>query len=204
MNLLTRPLLALLILAPWHLSPAAQPPNIVLVMCDDLGWGDVGFNGNKIIKTPELDAMAADGLKFNRFYAAAPVCSPARGSVVTGRHPFRYGIYFANTGHMKPREITLAELLKTKGYRTGHFGESGIVSPARSAERLEFHELTISHVPSRLPERLSNRPRTLMPYFVERHVGVTASDSVGLFAEGIARGCRGRYEIGSASNSVGA
>jgi len=46
-------------------------------MCDDLGWGDVGFNGNKIIRTPHLDAMAKAGLKFNRFYAAAPVCSPA-------------------------------------------------------------------------------------------------------------------------------
>ncbi len=98
-------------------------PNIVLVMCDDLGWGDTGFNGNKIIKTPHLDSMAAGGLRFTRFYAAAPVCSPTRGSVLTGRHPYRYGIYFANTGHMKDEEITLAELLRKKGYRTGHFGK---------------------------------------------------------------------------------
>ncbi len=98
-------------------------PNIVLVMCDDLGWGDTGFNGNKIIKTPHLDSMAAAGLRFTRFYAAAPVCSPTRGSVLTGRHPYRYGIYFANTGHMKDEELTLAELLRKKGYRTGHFGK---------------------------------------------------------------------------------
>ena len=101
----------------------AERPNIVLVMCDDLGWGDVGFNGGKAIRTPHLDAMAKGSLRFERFYAAAPVCSPTRGSCVTGRHPFRYGIYFANTGHMKPEELTLAELLKRHGYTTGHFGK---------------------------------------------------------------------------------
>lgn len=102
---------------------AADRPNIVLVMCDDLGWGDVGFNGGKDIRTPHLDAMARGSLRFERFYAAAPVCSPTRGSCLTGRHPFRYGIYFANTGHMKSEELTLAELLKRHGYTTGHFGK---------------------------------------------------------------------------------
>ena len=64
-----------------HAGAAAEArPNVVLVMCDDLGWGDVGFNGNTVIKTPHLDAMAASGMKFTRFYAAAPVCSPTRGS----------------------------------------------------------------------------------------------------------------------------
>jgi len=102
---------------------SADRPNIVLVMCDDLGWGDVGFNGGKEIRTPHLDAMAKASLRFERFYAAAPVCSPTRGSCLTGRHPFRYGIYFANTGHMKPEELTLAELLRKHGYATGHFGK---------------------------------------------------------------------------------
>ena len=104
-------------------TQAAEKPNVILIMCDDLGWGDVGFNGNKTIRTPHLDAMAKAGLKFNRFYAAAPVCSPTRGSCVTGRHPYRYGIPFANSGHMKPEELTLAELLKKQGYTTGHFGK---------------------------------------------------------------------------------
>ena len=104
-------------------TQAADKPNVILIMCDDLGWGDVGFNGNKTIRTPHLDAMAKAGLKFNRFYAAAPVCSPTRGSCVTGRHPYRYGIPFANSGHMKPEELTLAELLKKQGYTTGHFGK---------------------------------------------------------------------------------
>ena len=92
-------------------------------MADDLGWGDTGFNGNSIIKTPNLDAMAKAGMRFTRFYSGAPVCSPTRGSSLTGRHPYRYGIFGANVGHMPQEEITLAEALKTQGYTTGHFGK---------------------------------------------------------------------------------
>jgi len=98
-------------------------PNIILIMCDDLGWGDVGFNGNEKIKTPNLDRLASQGTKFNRFYSAGSVCSPTRASCLTGRNPFRMGIYTANAGHMKPQEITIPELLKEKGYNTGHFGK---------------------------------------------------------------------------------
>lgn len=107
-------------------APAASTdrPNIVLMMADDLGWGDVGFNGNTTVRTPHLDAMAAKGLKFTRFYAAAPVCSPTRGSCLTGRHPYRYGIFSANVGHIRPEEHTLAERLRAeRGYATGHFGK---------------------------------------------------------------------------------
>ena len=108
-----------------------EKPNLILMMADDLGWGDVGFNGGKIIKTPSLDAMAAAGLKFDRFYAQSAVCSPTRGSCLTGRHPFRYGIYGANVGHLNKNENTLAEFLKQNGYRTGHFGKwhLGTLSP---------------------------------------------------------------------------
>lgn len=102
----------------------AGSPNVVLVMCDDLGYGDLKcFNADSPIDTPHLDAMAAAGLKFTRFYSAAPVCSPTRGSCLTGRHPYRYGVYSANTGHLKADEITLPELLKKQGYTTGHFGK---------------------------------------------------------------------------------
>jgi len=97
-------------------------PNVILLMCDDLGWGDVGYNGSKIL-TPHLDEMAKSSLKLDRFYAAAPVCSPTRGSVVTGRYPTRYGIPTANSGKMLIEEFTLYEALKTKGYTTGHFGK---------------------------------------------------------------------------------
>ena len=101
----------------------AERPNVILMMADDLGWGDTGYNGNKVIKTPNLDRMAGEGIRFDRFYSGAPVCSPTRGSCLTGRHPYRYGIFFANVGHMRRQEITLAEALKTQGYATGHFGK---------------------------------------------------------------------------------
>jgi len=98
-------------------------PNVILVMCDDLGWGDVGFNGHPTIKTPHLDRLAQKGMILNRFYAASAVCSPTRASVLTGRNPFRMGIYHANTGHLPEAEISLPELLQEKGYATGHFGK---------------------------------------------------------------------------------
>jgi arylsulfatase A-like enzyme len=103
--------------------PETKNPNIILIMCDDLGWGDTGFNGNKIIQTPNLDAIAGKGIIFNRFYSASAVCSPTRGSCLTGRNPYRYGIPTANAGHMKVEEITIPELLKKQGYETGHFGK---------------------------------------------------------------------------------
>ena len=97
--------------------------NIILIMCDDLGYGDVGFNGNPIIQTPNLDRLAVNGIRFSRFYAGGPVCSPTRGTCLTGRHYFRYGITHANRGHLPAQEITLARVLKSHGYTTGHFGK---------------------------------------------------------------------------------
>ena len=100
-----------------------RSPNIILMMCDDLGYGDVGFNGNEIIKTPNLDKLASHGIRFTRFYAGGPVCSPTRGTCLTGRHYFRYGITHANRGHLPAQEMTLARMLKAFGYATGHFGK---------------------------------------------------------------------------------
>jgi len=106
-----------------RLAAAPAKPNVILAMTDDQGWGDTGYNGHPILKTPTLDAMARTGIRFDRWYSGAPVCSPTRGSAITGRHPYRYGIFFANVGHMRKQEITLAEALKTQGYVTGHFGK---------------------------------------------------------------------------------
>lgn len=100
-----------------------KKPNIILAMTDDQGWGDVSYNGHPVLKTQNLDRLAAEGARFDRFYAAAPVCSPTRGSSITGRHPYRYGIFFANVGHLPPEEVTIAEVVKEQGYRTGHFGK---------------------------------------------------------------------------------
>jgi arylsulfatase A-like enzyme len=131
-------------------EPLSVKPNIILLMADDLGWGDVGFNGNKKIKTPSLDAMARAGVVLTRFYSAAPLCSPTRGSSLTGRHPYRYGITGANQGHLKKRELTLAELLGGLGYKSGHFGKwhlgtlSPEFSPKGKARNPEMNYLTPS------------------------------------------------------------
>ena len=101
----------------------AHRPNIILIMTDDQGWYDVGFNGNKEIITPNLDNLASTGIILDRFYSASAVCSPTRASVITGRNPLRIEIPNANAGHMKEQEITLPEILKRQGYRTGHFGK---------------------------------------------------------------------------------
>lgn len=100
-----------------------EKPNIILIMADDMGWGDVGFNGNTIIRTPHLDALAADGMVMQRFYAGAPLSSPTRASVLTGRNAFRTGIFSANVGILREEETTVAELLKAEGYTTGLFGK---------------------------------------------------------------------------------
>lgn len=103
-------------------SAKADRPSIILVMADDQGWGDTGYNGHPVVQTPHLDLMAKDAMVFHRFYAAAPVCSPTRGSVLTGRHPFRMKI--TNHGrYMRPQEVTIAEELKHAGYVTGMFGK---------------------------------------------------------------------------------
>lgn len=91
-------------------------------MADDQGWGQTGYNGHPILKTPHLDEMAARGLRFERFYAAAPVCSPTRASVLTGRTNQRTGV--ESHGYaLRLQEKTLATALSNAGYQTGHFGK---------------------------------------------------------------------------------
>lgn len=99
-----------------------KKPNIILCMADDQGWGDVGYYDHPVLQTPVLDDMAASGIRFDQFYAAAPVCSPTRGSVMTGRNPNRFGCFtWGNT--LRPQERTLPQALKEAGYVTGHFGK---------------------------------------------------------------------------------
>lgn len=104
------------------LAQAAPRPNIVLVMADDQGWGDVSYNGHPELKTPNLDALAASGLRMNRFYTAHFNCSPTRASVMTGRHPHRMGT-FGPGSPIRAQEITVAKVLQGAGYATGHFGK---------------------------------------------------------------------------------
>uniref|UniRef100_UPI0023539F61 sulfatase family protein n=1 Tax=Maribacter polysiphoniae TaxID=429344 RepID=UPI0023539F61 len=112
-------------------------PNVILIMADDLGYGDVGFTGNKKVITPNLDNMSKEGATLTNFYAAAPLCSPTRASVLTGRSPFRQGIFAAHTGGMRAAEKTIPELLQKEGYKTGFFGKwhLGWVEPDKVESR---------------------------------------------------------------------
>ena len=106
-------------------------PNIVIIYADDLGYGDLGSYGHPTIRTPHLDRMAAEGVRFTQFYSAAEVCTPSRAALMTGRYPLRSGMCHDqvrvlrrfSSGGLPQDEITLAELLKGKGYATGIIGK---------------------------------------------------------------------------------
>jgi len=108
-------------------AAAARPPNIIFIFADDLGYGDIGAYGSQTIDTPNIDRMAAEGAKFDQFYAASPVCTPSRAGLLTGRYPIRQGIQGVFTPEsfqgMDPEEVTIAEMLKTVGYATGLVGK---------------------------------------------------------------------------------
>ena len=121
--------LVLLILAGNSL--AAERPNVVLLMADDMGWGQTGYYGHPILKTPNLNAMADAGLRLDRFYAAGPVCSPTRASVLTGRTHHRTGV-LSHGFALHRQERSLAAAMKKAGYATAHFGKwhlNGIRGP---------------------------------------------------------------------------
>ena len=100
----------------------AARPNIIFMMADDMGWGQTGYRGHPVLKTPNLDAMAANGLRFERFYAGNPVCSPTRATVLTGRTNDRAGV-LTHGYALRLQEKTIAQALKSAGYVTGHFGK---------------------------------------------------------------------------------
>lgn len=101
---------------------AAPQPNVIFLMADDMGWGQTGYRGHPRLKTPNLDAMAANGLRFDRFYAGNPVCSPTRATVLTGRTNDRTGVLSHGYG-LRLQEKTIAQALQKAGYATGHFGK---------------------------------------------------------------------------------
>ncbi|MBI1900433.1 MAG: sulfatase [Planctomycetia bacterium] len=124
-------LAALCALAAPSLPAADEPPNIVVILADDLGYGDLSCYGHPTIRTPHLDRLAAEGMRFTQFYSAAEVCTPSRAALLTGRYPIRSGMCHdqfrvlrtRSTGGLPADEVTLAELLKARGYATACIGK---------------------------------------------------------------------------------
>ncbi len=120
-------------------QPARQP-NIIFILADDLGYGDVGAYGQTKIRTPNIDRLAAEGMKFTDFYAGSPVCAPSRCVLMTGKHGGH--AYIRDNREFKPEgqepipasEVTLAELLKSRGYTTGGFGKWGLGYPGSEGD----------------------------------------------------------------------
>ena len=140
------------------LLQAAEPrPNIVVVLCDDLGFGDLGVNGHPHIQTPNLDRLAATGIRFTNFYSAAPVCSPSRVGLMTGRSPNRAGVYdwipeskdpksdARERVHMQRHEVTMPQLLKQAGYATCMAGKWHCNSRFNSPEQPQPSDAGFDH-----------------------------------------------------------
>jgi arylsulfatase A-like enzyme len=130
--------LALLLTFGTPAGAAERPPNIVLIVADDMGYADLGVHGSKDVLTPNIDRLAGEGVRFTDAYVSSPYCSPSRAGLLTGRYPQRFGYEFnlqpELPGHRNaglPRDqATLAERLKAKGYRTALLGKWHLGSPA--------------------------------------------------------------------------
>lgn len=126
-------ILALSTLVSGAKSADIAKPNIILIFCDDLGYGDLGCYGSTKNRTPNIDQLAKDGLRFTNFYSSSPVCTPSRASLLTGCYPRRIGMHEDSTGHwvlipqsrrgLNPNELTIAEALKSQGYKTACVGK---------------------------------------------------------------------------------
>ena len=99
------------------------PPNVVLILADDLGWGDLGSYGNRVIRTPNIDRLAAEGARFTSFYVPTPICAASRAGLMTGRFPGRVGIPWNPPTRLNKGEVVLASVLKERGYATGMAGK---------------------------------------------------------------------------------
>lgn len=128
--------------ASWHLLRADQAvragteskPNVIVILADDLGYGDTSVYGSKIVKTPNIDALAASGTRFTAGYVTNPVCAPSRAALMTGRYQQRFGYEFNpdgrdKTGGVSLNEITLAQIMKSAGYTTGAIGKWHLGQP---------------------------------------------------------------------------
>lgn len=145
------------------LLPAqTRPPNLLLIYADDLGWGDVGFNGRRSWTTPNLDRLASQGVRFTRWYSGAVVCAPSRGCLLTGKYTIHSGLK-RNSDDLAPREVTIAEALKPLGYLTALIGkwhhgrrptDGGFTHPLEQGFDQTFGFLNATHAHQHYPKTL--------------------------------------------------
>ncbi len=122
-------ILSMLIAAAAGAAAAADRPNVIFILADDLGYGDLGSYGQQVIRTPVLDRMAAEGIRFTHFYAGATVCAPSRSVLMTGQHTGHTHVRGNAAGtaqSLRDEDVTVAEVLKSAGYATGLFGKWGL------------------------------------------------------------------------------
>jgi arylsulfatase A-like enzyme len=162
-------------------APATKKPNIVFVLADDLGYGDLGCYGQKQIETPNIDRLAAEGMRFTQAYSGSTVCAPSRCALMTGLHTGHArtrGNLFPDL-HLRPEDITVTELLKKAGYRTGLFGKwslGGIGTtgyPRRKGFDEWFGFFSQTHAHNYYPEHLLDNERE---YLARGNMGTKKDD----------------------------
>jgi arylsulfatase A len=168
-------------------AAAAAKPNIIYILADDLGYGDLGSYGQKLIRTPRLDQMAAEGIRFTQHYAGAPSCQPSRGVLFTGKHTGHARIRANSTRPLQPGDFTLSEMLQQAGYATGGIGKWALgnagTTGAPQAKGMQefFGYLEQVHAHTYYPDHLwRNGQRVEIP---ENQAGRRAVYSHDLFAD---------------------
>jgi uncharacterized sulfatase len=180
-------------------TAAPKPPNVVLILADDLGWADLGCYGNKFNETPRLDRFAADGLRFTDFYAAGAVCSPTRAAIMSGRYQARFGLTAHIPGHWRPFEklaepppalelplevVTLAERLRDAGYATGYFGKWHLGGRGFGPREQGFDtvvEFNGHTVPPARQTPPGKEPRRACDYLADKTIGFIDANRAGPF-----------------------